>query len=174
MNRHRNLGISAVTRRGVSLAGGSAIAGQPALALGLSIAFAAVVAATISSPVSAQPLDYQMFKTRVEPIFLEKRDDHARCYACHSQSNNGFHLERLAPGDSFWTEEQSQKNFAAIANVVNPGDPMASPLLLHPLAPEAGGDAFHSGGRQFASKDDPDWQIFAAFVGGQKPTGMAK
>ncbi|HWG05012.1 MAG TPA: hypothetical protein VG271_08350, partial [Beijerinckiaceae bacterium] len=102
-------------------------------------------------PALAQSLDYEMFKTRVEPIFLEKRDDHARCYSCHSQSNNGFHLQRLSSGATFWTEEQSQKNFAGMVNVINPSDPMASPLLMHPLAPEAGGDAFHSGGRQFTS-----------------------
>jgi hypothetical protein len=33
------------------------------------------------------------------------------------------------------------------------------------LAPEAGGDLFHSGGRQFASKDDPDWKTLAQFAG---------
>jgi hypothetical protein len=37
-------------------------------------------------------------------------------------------------------------------------------LLLHPLAPEAGGEPFHSGGRQFKSKDDPDWQALADWV----------
>jgi len=47
------------------------------------------------------------------------------------------------------------------------GDPDKSKLLLQPLAPEAGGLAFHSGGRQFSSKDDPDWQILAQWVRGQ-------
>jgi YVTN family beta-propeller protein len=37
-------------------------------------------------------------------------------------------------------------------------------LLLHPLAPEAGGDAFHSGGRQFESQNDPDWLTIADWV----------
>ena len=39
---------------------------------------------------------------------------------------------------------------------------MTAKILTHPLAPEAGGDAFHSGGRQFASKNDPDWKLIAA------------
>ena len=39
---------------------------------------------------------------------------------------------------------------------------------MHPLAPDAGGDLFHSGGHQFASQDDPDWQAMAAWVR-QKP-----
>jgi hypothetical protein len=38
--------------------------------------------------------------------------------------------------------------------------------LLHPLAPEAGGDAFHSGGRQFASKNDPNWKTIAQWAQG--------
>jgi hypothetical protein len=45
---------------------------------------------------------------------------------------------------------------------------MSAKILTHPLAPEAGGDAFHSGGRQFASKNDPDWKIIAAWVQGAK------
>jgi hypothetical protein len=36
------------------------------------------------------------------------------------------------------------------------------------LAPEAGGHAFHSGGRQFESKDDKDWKTLVAFVNGAK------
>ena len=38
---------------------------------------------------------------------------------------------------------------------------------MHPLAHEAGGDEFHSGGRQFLSKDDPDWKAMAAWVGAE-------
>jgi len=30
-------------------------------------------------------LDFDVFKTRVEPIFLEKRPGHARCYAYAGQ-----------------------------------------------------------------------------------------
>ena len=116
-------------------------------------------------PGFAQSLDYEFFKRRVEPIFLEQRAGHARCYACHSQSNNAFHLERLPSGAKFWTEEQSRKNFELIQRVVNQGDPKESPLLLHPLDPKAGGDAFHSGGRQFASRQDRDWKVLAQFVG---------
>ena len=53
-----------------------------------------------------------------------------------------------------------------VVKLVNPGEPMVSRLLMHPLAPEGGGDVFHSGGRQFASTDDPDWKTLAAFVNG--------
>jgi hypothetical protein len=36
----------------------------------------------------------------------------------------------------------------------------------HPLAPQGGGNVFHSGGRQFASKRDPGWQAYAAWING--------
>ena len=38
----------------------------------------------------------------------------------------------------------------------------------HPLAPQGGGNIFHSGGRQFASKRDPDWQAYAAWINGAR------
>ncbi|HEV2199959.1 MAG TPA: hypothetical protein VGR73_09060 [Bryobacteraceae bacterium] len=122
---------------------------------------------------SRSSLDYEFFKTRVEPIFLEKRwPDHARCYVCHEVSRHGggpLSLERLSPGMSFWTEEQSRANFQVVSKLVTPGKPLSSLLLLMPLAPEAGGLAdTHQGGRQFRSQDDPDWKNMAAWVGGQK------
>lgn len=111
-------------------------------------------------------LDYQEYKTRVEPIFLKERPGHARCYGCHSEGNRLFHLEKLAPGATGWNEEQSRRNFQTVSRLVVPGDPYSSLLLLHPLAPEAGGDAFHSGGRQFATQNDPDWMAMADWVRG--------
>ena len=112
-------------------------------------------------------LDYDFFKSRVEPIFLKKRPGHARCYVCHADSNNAFRLQKLSPGSSAWSEEQSQRNFQRVSILVVAGDPDKSKLLLQPLAPEAGGLAFHSGGRQFASKNDPDWKILAQWVRGE-------
>jgi hypothetical protein len=137
------------------------MARTPALLLSLALLLPAAAA-------GAQSLDYEFFTRKVEPIFLEQRQGHARCYDCHARSNNAFKLERLSPGAKFWDEDQSRKNFAAIALVVNKGDPSNSPLLLHPLAPQAGGDAFHSGGRQFASRNDRHWKTLAEFVGALK------
>ena len=122
----------------------------------------------LSAGASKTPtLDYEFFKTKVEPIFLKKREGHSRCYVCHEESNNAFRLEKLPAGAAFWTEEQSRKNFDRVSALVVPGDPGNSRLLLQPLAPEAGGNTFHSGGRQFASKNDPDWKILAQWVTGR-------
>lgn len=130
---------------------------------------AMVLAGTVASSAFAQSLDYTYFKANVEPLFLKKRPDHVRCYVCHSdRSNNAFRLEKLPPGKDFWTEEQSRRNFQVVSGLVVPGDPGKSLLLLQPLAPEAGGNAFHSGGRQFPSKDDPDWKMLARWVDGAK------
>src|SRR5437660_2500635 len=127
---------------------------------------AAVLFSAIA-PARAQTLDYDYFKSQVEPIFITKRAGHTRCYVCHNErSNNALRLEKIAPGASFWTEEQSRRNFAVVSRLVVPGKPEASLLLLHPLAPEAGGSAYHSGGRQFESRDDPAWQQIARWVRG--------
>ncbi len=112
----------------------------------------------------AQSLDYETYKKSVEPIFVKKRTGHARCVACHSASNNAFRLQPLPEG-STWTEEQSRRNFESVSKLVNRSNPQASMLLMHPLAHEAGGDEFHSGGRQFLSKDDPDWKTIAVWIG---------
>ena len=135
------------------------------------IAAATVLVAASAPQLStraAPALDYDFFKTRVQAVFLEKRPTHTRCYICHAEANNGFRLERLSPGATAWNEEQSRKNFEMTSKLVNAGDPDTSRLLMQPLAPEGGGNVFHSGGRQFASKDDPNWKVLADWVNGKK------
>jgi len=121
-----------------------------------------------AGPSPAPSLDFEYYRARVEPIFLKKRPGHARCVVCHAQSTNAFRLEPLPAGSSTWTAEQSRRNFEIVSRLVTPGNPALSPLLGHPLSPKAGGDAFHSGGRQFASQDDPDWRILAEWAGGAR------
>ena len=136
-------------------------------------------AQTSGGPDAQTPkLDYEFFKTRVEPIFLKTRSaDHARCYVCHQVAHHGggpLSLDQLSPGMTFWTEEQSRHNFETVSKVVVPGAPQASMILIMTLAPEAGGLAdTHQGGRQFASEDDPDWKNMKAWVLGQKAGGSS-
>src|SRR6266852_3760612 len=126
-----------------------------------------------SSSTQTPALSFEFFKTKVQPIFLKNRGEHARCYGCHILSNRIFRLEPLSPGSANWSDEQSQRNFQSALEVVVPGDPASSKLLLHPLSPEAGGDPFHSGGRQFASQNDPDWLVIAEWVRGVR-TGISE
>jgi hypothetical protein len=117
---------------------------------------------------AAQSLDFEIYRTRVEPIFLKKRPGHARCVVCHSANNSAFRLQALPEGATAWTLEQSKQNFESVSRLVKPGDPADSRLLKHPLAEEAGGDDFHGGGQQFKSQSDPDWQTIADWVRGKK------
>jgi len=134
---------------------------------------AAFVPLAVAGALGAQApsLDFEFFRTRVQPIFLLKRPGHARCYVCHSTGTT-FRLERLSPGATSWNDEQSRRNFDSVRRLVVPGDPMASRLLTHPLTPEAGGDPFHSGGKHWDSEDDPEWQTLAEWVRGKKAAGQ--
>jgi hypothetical protein len=128
----------------------------------------ALLSAIAAAMLSAQSLDFETYRTKVEPIFAKMRAGHARCVSCHSASNSAFKLQPLPRGVSVWTEEQSRLNFQSVSKLINPNDVMASPLLRHPLAEDAGGDVFHSGGRQFTSQDDPDWKTILAWARGEK------
>ena len=117
-----------------------------------------------ASLATAQSLDFDTYRTKVEPIFLKKRPTHARCVVCHGGQGGNSFIAPLAEGQTSYTEEQSRQNFQRVSRLVNLKNPMASPLLKHPLAEAAGGDDFHSGGRQFKSQDDPDWKTIQAWV----------
>ena len=132
-------------------------------------AVSALVLASATFASQAATLDYEYFKAKVEPIFLMKRPGHSPCVVCHADANNQLHLEKLPEGQSTWTDEQSHKNFDVVSKMINAvDDPLTAKILLHPLAPEAGGDAFHSGGRQFKDRNDPQWKVIAAFAKGAK------
>ena len=140
---------------------------------------AGLLALCLSSPLVAQdrraapaPLDYEFFKTRVQPIFLAKRPGHARCIACHG-SGTPLRLQPLPPGATTWSEADSRKNFEAVRRVVVPGD-VKSRLLVHPLAEAAGGDFYHNGGKHWNSQDDAEWQTLKAWVLGRTTGGTGR
>ena len=112
----------------------------------------------------ASTLDYEYFKTKVQPLFTEKRPGHARCSTCHS-TGTAFRLQALPSGRSAYSEEESQKNFQMASRFVVPGNPGGSRLLLMPLAHEAGGTEFHPGGKHWTSQDDAEWKALAGWVG---------
>jgi mono/diheme cytochrome c family protein len=132
------------------------------------------LAASARTMPAAQPaaapratLDYEYFKTQVQPVFLAKRTGYTRCVVCHADENAAGFLQPLSPGAATWNEEQSRKNFQSVSRLVVPGQPMKSRLLTHPLEPAAGGDECHNGGRQFKTQDDPQFQAIAAWVSGK-------
>jgi YVTN family beta-propeller protein len=133
-------------------------------------------AQTPAAPPAAS-LDYEFFKTRVQPVFLARRPGHARCYACHAlgagegDARGAMRLQVLSPGSTAWNEEQSRSNFDVVRTKVVPGNPRASRLLIHPLRHQAGGDESHGGGPQFSSANEPEWQVLAAWVRGETGAG---
>ena len=107
----------------------------------------ALTALLIQPPSSAGTveLDFEYYKTQVQPVFLEKRPGFPRCVVCHAGEQRVGFLEELSPDAMTWDEAQSRRNFESVSKLVVPGDPLASRLLMHPLEPTAGGDEFHNG-----------------------------
>src|SRR5262245_21373275 len=96
-------------------------------------AIAGALLLLLAPAAGAQTLDYEFFKSRVQPVFLQKVPGHTRCVVCHSgRSNNAFKLEKLAPGAKTWNEEQSRHNFEVVSRLVVPGRDDGL-LLTHPL-----------------------------------------
>jgi YVTN family beta-propeller protein len=124
-------------------------------------------AATAQQPAStAKPsLDFEFYRTRIEPLFLVKRPGNIRCVECHERGAGALRLQPLVDGKA-WTEEASRKNFTAVSAFVSSGSPATSRLLQHPLARESGGDPFHGGGKHW-STTDPEYRTLAAWVRGE-------
>ena len=78
----------------------------------------AIVTAIMASFASAQSLDFATYKSKVEPIFLKKREGHARCVVCHAGAGHAFRLQPLTAGATTWTDEQSKHNFEAVSKLV--------------------------------------------------------
>ena len=128
-----------------------------------------------ADPVPGEPAatlipDFAFFESCVQLIFLdrEQEGDRMECAACHGAGIRGF-AQELPDGRDFWTEDESRANFELIMRYVEPGYPLRSRFLTHPLASEDEGDNYHSGGRRWQSQDDPEWQMLAAWVRGEAP-----
>ncbi len=127
----------------------------------MALAASLLVLAVLQLPAS---LDYDVFRARVQPIFLKKREGHARCVVCHTRATTPFRLQALAAGSTAWSDEDSRQNFEAARRLVVPGEPMKSRLLTMPLSEDAGGNSFHPGGKHWESTDDPEWRSLADWV----------
>ncbi len=137
----------------------------------------AVLAGALSSGCAeAQSgLDFAFYRENIEPIFVQSRGTFMppdpgdpACVMCHTwQSHTPFMLESLEEdedGGVHWTEAQSRANFEMVSRLVAPGDPQNSRLLRTPLNSRAGGSGAHTGGKVWASQDDPEWQTLAQWV----------
>ncbi|HYM11695.1 MAG TPA: hypothetical protein VEU62_13250 [Bryobacterales bacterium] len=130
--------------------------------------FPAVLGPLLPAAPGAPP-DFNYFVQNVAPIFLRERSGGARCYNCHSLESNEskLHLQPLPPS-GHWSEADLRKNYESVLRVIDRSDPLNSRLLRHPLAREAGGDRFHTGGKFWTSRDDPEWRAIKAWIEGAK------
>ena len=118
---------------------------------------------------AASALDFEYFRTKVQPIFVARREGHTRCVSCHSKGTP-MRLQELSPGATTWNEEQSRRNFQVVLPRVTPRNLIQSKILMHPLLSEGGGDFYHSGGKHWNSFLDREWQTIANWVCGRKAT----
>ena len=106
-------------------------------------------------------VDYEFFRSCVQPIFVNPIENAMPCAECHSGE---FAVE--PPENSYWTEAQSRQAFDDLVYLIDPGRPDSSRFLHKPLHPNAGGDLMHNGGRRWFSKDDPERVALEDWVNG--------
>jgi len=147
----------------------SATVGVLLFALSLFSVLTTIISAQLSPGEELLELDYLQYRKAVEPMFLNRRAGHARCVVCHSRGGRIGFLEPLAPGATSYDAGQSLRNFARVQQLVVPGAPLESVLLINPLIEDAGGSHWHAGGKHWDSQDDPEWRTLAAWVTGQMP-----
>ena len=115
----------------------------------------------------APPVDFEFFRTCVQNVFATPREGHIRCSNCHGGGLMGF--APVPGGDrSTWNEEEARQAFRVISRLIVAGNPVQSRFLLKPLHPDGGGSYAHNGVRRWQSRDDPEWQMLAAWVRGER------
>ena len=118
-------------------------------------------------PPPAPPVDFEFFRACVQNVFATPREGHIRCSNCHGGGQIGF---APVPGDgrTQWSEEEARQAFRVIARLIVAGNPVQSRFLLKPLHPDGGGSYAHNGPRRWQTRDDPEWQMLAAWVRGDR------
>jgi len=126
-------------------------------ALGLCVAGCNQASTTAPNPPSGGQtyvLSYETFADTVEPVLSGQGCDNMNC---HGGGIRGTF--QLSPP----TDKDARYDFDQACMQVTGADPVASPLLVKPLA-EACGGVPHGGGPFFSSLDDPDYLALKAWV----------
>src|SRR2546423_14075711 len=114
-----------------------------------------------SPPTASQALDHEFFKAKVQPVFLARREGHARCVVCHTFNNAPFKLVPLSPGSTTWNEQQSRMNFELVKRVAMPG--FLESKLINIRSPKKLAGIYHTGeGQRFPRSQDPLWWTLKA------------
>jgi hypothetical protein len=113
------------------------------------------------------PIDFEFFRSCVQKVFQNPREGHIKCSNCHAAGMMGF-APVPAEGRNEWNELEAREAFQVIMRLVVPGNPEESRFLLKPLHPDGGGSYAHNGPRRWQSRDDPEWQMLASWVRGER------
>jgi hypothetical protein len=123
--------------------------------------------ATDFTPPPEPTLDFEFYRACVQEVVMgNPRPGQLPCAACHSGGTIGF-APRPANGTS-WSDAEARRGFDVISRLVLPGNPEESRWLLKPLHPDGGGSYTHNGVRRWQTRDDPEWQMLAAWVRGER------
>ena len=111
-------------------------------------------------------VDFTFFRSCVQRVFATPREGHIACSNCHAGGLVGF-----APppqNGTVWSDEEAKRAFQSISRLIIPGNPEQSRFLLKPLHPDGGGTYTHNGPRRWQSRSDPEWQMLAGWVRGER------
>ena len=111
-------------------------------------------------------LDFEFFRSCVQPVFANPREGHIRCSNCHAGGSIGF--APVAQSGGAWSDQEARRAFLTISRLVIPGNPEQSRFLLKPLHPDGGGSYTHNGPRRWQSRNEPEWQMLAGWVRGER------
>jgi hypothetical protein len=112
------------------------------------------------------PVDFEFFRACVQPMFANPREGHIKCSNCHAAGLIGF---APAPQDGkAWSDQEAKRAFATVTRLIIPGNPEQSRFLLKPLHPDGGGSYTHNGPRRWPTRNDPEWQLLAQWVRGER------
>jgi hypothetical protein len=117
-------------------------------------------------PAPEPAVDFAFFRACVQNVFATPREGHIACTNCHGGGLVGF-----APppqNGKAWSDEEARRAFQSISRVIIPGNPEQSRFLLKPLHPDGGGTYTHNGPRRWQSQKDPEWQMLAGWVRGDR------
>ena len=109
--------------------------------------------ASASTAEVAPDMDFEFFQACVHPVFFQPTPNGMACTNCHSEE---------------FAQTDPEESWGAVSRLVEPGHPTQSRLLMHPLHPDGGGDYVHNGVRRWTSQDDPEWQMLAGWVNGER------
>jgi hypothetical protein len=115
----------------------------------------------------AVAVDFEFFRSCVQKVFQNPREGHIKCSECHGGGQIGF-APVPAEGRADWNDQEARQAFQVITRLIVAGNPVESRFLLKPLHPDGGGSYAHNGPRRWQRRDDPEWQMLASWVRGEK------